>query len=175
MSIRESALTAITSITNSDFVRAVTSAGASRKVTIGNIGKHILGKVPMDTSITPTSGSAQEAINTLKDTISTDDVATLMNGTVPSSGSTSWNTTVTGNISLSSYNWLYIQAGVASAVYHTQMIYIPAMIKSGDSSYTSVYWNDGNRVSVQISATGSVTVSTKTQNYGGIYIVKGIK
>lgn len=42
MSIKESALTAITTIANSDFVRAVTSAGASRKITVANLAKQII-------------------------------------------------------------------------------------------------------------------------------------
>lgn len=42
MSIKESALSAITSITQSDFVRAVTSAGASRRVTVSNLAKAIV-------------------------------------------------------------------------------------------------------------------------------------
>lgn len=42
MSIKESALTAITSITQSDFIRAVTSAGASRRVTVANLAKAII-------------------------------------------------------------------------------------------------------------------------------------
>lgn len=42
MSIKESALTAITSIAQSDFIRAVTSAGASRRVTVANLAKAII-------------------------------------------------------------------------------------------------------------------------------------
>lgn len=42
MSIKESALTAITSISNSDFVRAVTSAGASRRITVSDLAKQII-------------------------------------------------------------------------------------------------------------------------------------
>lgn len=42
MSIKESALSAITSITQSDFIRAVTSAGASRRLTVANLAKAII-------------------------------------------------------------------------------------------------------------------------------------
>ena len=42
MSIKESALSAITSIAQSDFVRAVTAAGASRRVTVANLAKAII-------------------------------------------------------------------------------------------------------------------------------------
>lgn len=42
MSIKESALTTITSIAQSDYVRAVTSAGGSRKLTVANLAKTVL-------------------------------------------------------------------------------------------------------------------------------------
>ena len=42
MSIKESALSAITSITQSDFIRAVTAAGASRRLTVANLAKAII-------------------------------------------------------------------------------------------------------------------------------------
>ena len=42
MSIKESALNAIAALTNSDFVRMVTSAGASRKATLQTIAQHII-------------------------------------------------------------------------------------------------------------------------------------
>ena len=42
MSIKESALNAITSIAQSDYIRAVTSAGASRRVTVANLAKAII-------------------------------------------------------------------------------------------------------------------------------------
>lgn len=42
MAIRESALNVINSIATSDFVRAVTSAGASSKVTVSNLAKAVV-------------------------------------------------------------------------------------------------------------------------------------
>ena len=42
MAIKELALAAITSITQSDFVRAVTAAGASRRITVANLAKAIV-------------------------------------------------------------------------------------------------------------------------------------
>ena len=42
MSIKESALNTITSIAQSDFIRAVTAAGASRRVTVANLAKAII-------------------------------------------------------------------------------------------------------------------------------------
>lgn len=37
MSIKESALAAVTSLSNSDFIRVVTSGGASRKISLSNL------------------------------------------------------------------------------------------------------------------------------------------
>lgn len=42
MSIKESALSAITSITQSDFIRVVTSAGASRRISFANLSNSLL-------------------------------------------------------------------------------------------------------------------------------------
>lgn len=42
MAIKESLLTVVNSISDSDFVRAVTSAGASRKLSVSNLAKHIV-------------------------------------------------------------------------------------------------------------------------------------
>lgn len=42
MGIKESALAAITSITQSDFIRAVTTTGASRRITTANLSKEII-------------------------------------------------------------------------------------------------------------------------------------
>lgn len=42
MSIKESALTAISSITNGDFVRAVLSSGGSRRISAANLAKYVI-------------------------------------------------------------------------------------------------------------------------------------
>lgn len=42
MGIRESALNTITALTNSDFVRMVTAAGASRKASLQSVAQHII-------------------------------------------------------------------------------------------------------------------------------------
>ncbi len=64
MSIKESALTAITSITQSDFVRAVTSAGASRRITVANLAKAIVESYT-GSSLAGESQSVKSAIDTL--------------------------------------------------------------------------------------------------------------
>ncbi len=56
MSIKESALSAITSISNSDFVRVVTSAGASRRITLNNLSKAITGDITFLKSAVDTAG-----------------------------------------------------------------------------------------------------------------------
>lgn len=58
MAIKESALSLITSIAQSDFVRVVTSAGASRKVTVAKLSEAILAdKVPTAASVGASAGS----------------------------------------------------------------------------------------------------------------------
>lgn len=61
MSIKESALTAITSIAQGDFVRAVTSAGASRRVTVSNLAKAIIESYS-GSSLAGSSRSVQSAL-----------------------------------------------------------------------------------------------------------------
>jgi len=66
MSIKESALTAITSIAQSDFVRAVTSAGASRRITVANLAKAIV------ESYTGSSlGGSSQSIKSVADSLKT--------------------------------------------------------------------------------------------------------
>ena len=61
MSIKESALSAITSITQADFIRVVTSAGASRRISFANLmngySKTIEVPIPAGGSKTLTSAS----------------------------------------------------------------------------------------------------------------------
>ena len=64
MSIKESALTAITAISNSDFVRAVTSAGASRRITVANLAKQII-EGYAGSSLAGSSQSVKSAIDSL--------------------------------------------------------------------------------------------------------------
>ena len=64
MSIKESALTAITSIAQSDFIRAVTSAGASRRITIANLAKAIIEQYT-GSSLAGSSQSVKSAIDSL--------------------------------------------------------------------------------------------------------------
>jgi len=64
MSIKESALSAITSITQSDFIRAVTSAGASRRVTVANLAKAII-EAYTGTSLAGENQSVKAALDAL--------------------------------------------------------------------------------------------------------------
>ena len=64
MSIKESALSAITTITQSDFIRAVTSAGASRRVTVANLAKAIIESYN-GSSLAGSNQSAKSAIDSL--------------------------------------------------------------------------------------------------------------
>lgn len=80
MSIKESALSAITSISNSDFVRAVTSAGASRRITVSNLAKQIIEGYEGST----VAGSAQSIKSALDSLNSKSGVPTSSVGTIVS-------------------------------------------------------------------------------------------
>lgn len=64
MAIKESALAAITSITQSDFVRAVTAAGASRRITVANLAKAIIENYT-GSSLAGSSQSVKAALDSL--------------------------------------------------------------------------------------------------------------
>lgn len=57
MAIKESALAVITSIAQGDFVRVVTSAGASRLMTVNNFGRAITGSITFLRQIADTPGA----------------------------------------------------------------------------------------------------------------------
>ena len=100
MSIKESALTAITTITQSDFVRAVTSAGASRRVTVSNLAKAIV-ETYTGSSLAGSSQSVKSAVDTLKSNtdfvystgISLDNQSTIRDAIVAAYNSCSANPT----------------------------------------------------------------------------------
>lgn len=64
MAIKESALAAITSITQSDLIRAVTSAGASRRITVANLAKAIIENY-VGSSLAGSSQSVKAALDSL--------------------------------------------------------------------------------------------------------------
>lgn len=64
MAIKESALSLITSIAQGDWVRAVTSAGASRRVTVANLAKAIVESYT-GSSLAGSSQSVKSAIDAL--------------------------------------------------------------------------------------------------------------
>lgn len=70
MAIRESLLNTINSIATSDFVRAVTYAGASSKVTVSNLAKSIIENYTGST-LGGTAQSVKSAIDSIQSTIST--------------------------------------------------------------------------------------------------------
>ena len=65
MAIKESALAAITSIAQSDFVRAVTAAGASRRITVANLAKAIVENYT-GSSLAGSAQSVKSAIDSLR-------------------------------------------------------------------------------------------------------------
>ena len=70
MSIKESALSAITSIAQSDFIRTVTSLGASRNVTVANLAKAIVESYTGST-LAGSNQSVKAALDSLNSKIGT--------------------------------------------------------------------------------------------------------
>lgn len=64
MGIKESALAAITTITQSDLIRAVTAAGASRRITVANLAKAIIENYT-GSSLAGSSQSVKAALDSL--------------------------------------------------------------------------------------------------------------
>lgn len=65
MAIKESLLTVVNSIGDSDFVRAVTSAGASRKLSVSNLAKHIV-ETYNGSTIAGSAQSVKSAVESVK-------------------------------------------------------------------------------------------------------------
>ena len=81
MSIKESALSAISTITQSDFIRAVTAAGASRRVTVANLAKAIIESYT-GSSLAGASQSVKSAIDALNSKTATSvDITATTSGT----------------------------------------------------------------------------------------------
>lgn len=69
MAIKESALSLITSIAQGDWVRAVTSAGASRRVTVANLAKAIVESYT-GSSLAGSAQSVKAALDSLNSNLS---------------------------------------------------------------------------------------------------------
>lgn len=115
MSIKESALTAITAISNSDFVRAVTSAGASRRITVANLAKQIV-EGYAGSSLAGSSQSVKSAI----DSLNSKSLVGLQTTEVPSGSSRTM--TISGHGILvfmgatTSSRGMYIASGYGSSI-----------------------------------------------------------
>ena len=81
MAIRESLLDALSSIGTSDFVRSVTAAGASSKVTVSNLAKTIIENYTGST-LAGSSRSVKSAIDAINNAIPTTTSETYTNMTV---------------------------------------------------------------------------------------------
>lgn len=121
MSIKESALSAITSITQSDFVRAVTSAGASRRITVANLAKAIVESYT-GSSLGGTNQSVKSAIDSLNSKIKTIQIS----DTFDSNGEISFNIggdhTPIGLILVSRTGWRYVFSYKGSGLWSVAFI-----------------------------------------------------
>ena len=141
MAIRESLLDALSSIATSDFVRSVTAAGASSKVTVSNLAKTIIENYTGSTLAGSSQSikSAIDALDTSVDAISSGTAFTRkqVQTTVTIQGNSSaWISTTppTGAIAMTGYyvtDW-----GVAPSVY--AMRFGTMAIKNNDSIPTTL-------------------------------------
>ena len=84
MAIKESALAAITSIAQTDFVRMVTSAGASRRATLANIAKAII-----ENYTGSSLGGSTQSVKAAVDSVSSNFIAVTGSGGYSSETTTS--------------------------------------------------------------------------------------
>ena len=82
MSIKESALTAIQTIADTDFIRAVTSLGASRKVLASDVGKYVLEDYA-ETELGGEQQSVKDAVDNMATELGTLDTKADINGSYP--------------------------------------------------------------------------------------------
>lgn len=112
MSIKESALTAVTSITNADFTRIVLSGGGSRRVLVANLAKHII-----ENYASSSLGGVTRSIKAALDLVATN---TYMSVTATPSSGLTLGTTKTinvyrrGAVGFLQYNIIVASATVAS-------------------------------------------------------------
>ena len=82
MSIKESALSIVQSIADSDYLRAVTSLGASRRVQASNVGKYVV-ETYEGSELGGESQSVKEVIDSMNTTLATLDNKANVDGTYP--------------------------------------------------------------------------------------------
>lgn len=109
MAIKESALSLITSITQSDWIRAVTRAGASRRITVADLAKAVGSVKVSETSVSslPITISNAEITSTMEvvNSVLSNSSAQVGNWTVTTSNG---SLTVSGSISGSTNITLYL-------------------------------------------------------------------
>lgn len=109
MAIKESALSLITSIAQNDWVRAVTSAGASRRITVANLAKAVgavkVNKASVSSLPTTISNSGITQTMEVVNCVLSNSSAQVGNWTVTTSNG---SLTVSGSISGSTDITLYL-------------------------------------------------------------------
>ena len=138
MSIKESALNAITSITQSDFIRAVTAAGASRRVTVANLAKAIIESYT-GSSLAGGNQSVKSALDALNSKIKTKPIS----GTFDSDGEISFDIggdhTPIGLISISRTGWRYMFSYAGSGAWSIAFVSKTGTPATGTLTATVLY------------------------------------
>ena len=81
MGIRESALSTLSALTNNDFIRMVSSAGASRKATLQSIAQHIIEQYA-GSSLLGKQQSVKSALDELNSTLTAKDITNSLSSSV---------------------------------------------------------------------------------------------
>lgn len=146
MSIKESALNTITALTNSDFVRMVTSAGASRKATLQNIAQHIIENYT-GSSLAGSNQSVKSALDALNSTLRCESFAE----------SCTWNSNLDVTQAWKTGHIVQLIVRAKSSTSHAEgevICEIPEGYRPAYTMYTTMYMQGGVQAVVQVSAAG---------------------
>jgi len=146
MGIRESALNTITALTNSDFVRMVTAAGASRKASLQSVAQHIIENYA-GSSLAGSNQSVKAAIDGLNSTLRCDSFA----------DSCTWNSNLDITQAWKTGRVVQLIVRAKSSTTHAEgevICEIPEGYRPAYTMYTTAYMQGGIQAVVQVSAAG---------------------
>ena len=110
------------------------------------------------------SGSLAAQISGLNDSLTINNVATLINSSIALSGDTAWHNSEQTQ-SYSNYKYIVVMCGCHGCTYNTLIIPTAVLAKSSSLFRVSGYWDINNQGCVEIYSSGRIYVFAKTQNY----------
>jgi len=159
---KEKNLTNVTSLAAADFVRVVTSAGASVKGTMENFAKSLLTTAFSGLSL----GGSQQSVKDALDSLNSKTYSTLtvyderVEDYMPAEADSSRVVTC-GNVATVYFNVVYLKAVTSS---QTSIFSLPSGIKPKYNTYSAcVNRTSGKVYPLQISSTGNVNVMSGGQ------------